>query len=184
MWLNWWGFASASDDWPAQTIKRNIFLLNTWFMCIIWVQTTLYQSEWQYSSCQRHWWRVSTNQSRLLIKLLSIWRDRRAPEPRLNKTARLPVNKMAGSCHVNRSSQCPWEKRLDMFDTGQTQNLCCQSWLWSSRRRRLIAVPQKKKIQYFNISLSIIWRHQEPAAGEKCLISSVTSEKKKKKLMR
>lgn len=147
MWLNWWGFASASDvKWLTGSDNKKKHLSVKYMIYVHHLSSdTLYQSEWQYSSCQRHWWRVSTNQSRLLIKLLSIWRDRRVPEPRLNKTARLPVNKMAGSCHVNRSSQCPWEKRLDMFDTGQTQNLCCQSRLWSSRRRRLIAVPQKKK---------------------------------------
>lgn len=75
--------------------------------------------------------------------------------------------------HINRSSQCPWEKQLDMFDTGANTSCWSRQWDQPSQEPRCCATKKS------NISLSIIWRHQEPAAGEKRLISSVTSGKKK-----
>lgn len=152
MWLNWWGFASASDvKWLTGSDNKNKLLSVKYMIYVHHLSSNYAWSVW-----------VTVQQlpkgigglflqikSRLLIKLLSTWGDRRVPEPRL-KTAPLPVsvNKIAGSRQINRSSQCPWEKRVDMLDTGaNTKPLLLKPTVKQpSQKPRCCAT---KKIQYF-----------------------------------
>lgn len=145
MGLNWCGFASAYDvKWLTGSDNKKKLVSVKYMIYVHHLSSNyqIYQSEWQYSSCQRHRWRVSTIQSRLLMKLLSTRGYQQAQEPRLNKTARLPFSRRASPKSFFTVSM---EKRLDMFDTGQIQNHCCHRQ-WGSHRRSLVAVPEKNPI--------------------------------------
>lgn len=173
MWLTWWRsdvkWLTGSDNKKKKllSVKYMIYVHHLGSYYALSVRVTVQQLPKALVACFYKSKQVAHKAS------LHMRRWTRAGDSSQQR-APLPVLKMAASRGKSPSSQCPWRKRRDVFDTGANtkppqplqEPRCCAN--------------KKIKNKKFNISLSIIWRHQEPAAGEKRLISSVTSEKKKK----
>lgn len=183
MWLNWWGFASASDvKWLTGSDNKKKHLSVKYMIYVHHLSSDYALSVW-----------VTVQQ--LPKALVACFYKSKQIAHKASLHLKRPTSAGASS-QQNSSTACQQNGGVlsrKSFFTVSVGKAFRHVW-YGANTKPLLPKPTmkqpsqeahccatKKKIQYFNISLSIIWRHQEPAAGEKRLISSVTSEKKKKK---